>query len=482
MSPPLGEGSEVAGKYRVVRHLGTGGMGQVYVALDLSRNETVALKVLPGDKRRDVLARSRLVLEGRAAAGVRHPGIVRVHEVGEAGEIAYVAMELLEGEDLHERMHRRGPLPVDEVMAIARALLEAMSAMHEADIIHRDLKPRNLFLAHDADAPDGMHETLKVLDFGIAKRLAPTDAALTDSGQVFGTLHYMAPEQLRGVKHADVRSEIWAAGAILYEALAGKPPFEGESGPELVLKIAIEMPTPLRQHRPDVPDGLRHAIARAMQREPGARYASARDMLAALDAIGDDAPDSAADTRPVTPDLLAQLDAIQAQAQPELAPPRPTPAPSAPSFPAPARGLGARLGSWLVAAAMGALLVAGMSHGSSAIGVTPARQVASARAADASEAASPSVVAATLPDEALSPPAATAAEAATPREAPSACETACGEQDAASAAVLPSTAPPTRPRRRSARTAAPASTANEPAPAGPHSVPSSAGELRRDEF
>ena len=139
-------------------------MGHVYAARDLVRGETIALKVLPGDKRRDVRARSRLVLEGRAAAGVQHPGIVRIYDVGEAGEITYVAMELLEGEDLHERMHRCGALPIDEVLALARGLLEAMTAMHDADIIHRDLKPRNLFLARDT----GGGETLKVVDFGMA--------------------------------------------------------------------------------------------------------------------------------------------------------------------------------------------------------------------------------------------------------------------------------------------------------------------------
>jgi formylglycine-generating enzyme required for sulfatase activity len=278
MERPLAEGDEVDGKYVIVRHLGSGGMGHVYEADDRSLRRRVALKVLPSALQLDATARERLLREGRAVACVSHPGVVRVYEVGSDGCTDYVAMELLHGEDLYSRLQREGRQPVAFVEHVAEALVDAMAAMHEAGIVHRDLKPRNIFLAQEGNS----HDVLKILDFGVAKSQLVQMGTLTETGQVFGTLHYMAPEQLRGAKNADARSDIWSAGAILYEALTGRLPFEAESGPELVYKVATGDPIPVAQIRPDVSESLAVVIARCLQRDPSARFQSARELAAAL--------------------------------------------------------------------------------------------------------------------------------------------------------------------------------------------------------
>jgi serine/threonine protein kinase len=275
MERPLAEGDEVDGKYVIVRHLGSGGMGHVYEADDRSLRRRVALKVLPSALQLDATARERLLREGRAVACVSHPGVVRVYEVGSDGCTDYVAMELLHGEDLYSRLQREGRQPVAFVEHVAEALVDAMAAMHEAGIVHRDLKPRNIFLAQEGNS----HDVLKILDFGVAKSQLVQMGTLTETGQVFGTLHYMAPEQLRGAKNADARSDIWSAGAILYEALTGRLPFEAESGPELVYKVATGDPIPVAQIRPDVSESLAVVIARCLQRDPSARFQSARTAL-----------------------------------------------------------------------------------------------------------------------------------------------------------------------------------------------------------
>jgi serine/threonine protein kinase len=278
MERPLVTGDEVDGKYRVIRHLDSGGMGHVYEAEDRILHRHVALKVLSPSQQLDATARERLLREGRAAARMRHPGIVQVYEVGSDGETDYVAMQLLEGEDLHARLRRVGALPVAFVQRLAIDLADALAAMHDAHIVHRDLKPRNLFLAREG----GSQDVLKVLDFGVAKLDLARAETLTETGQVFGTLHYMAPEQLRGAKNADVRSDIWSFGAVLYEALTSRPPFEAETGPELVCKIAIEDPVPLTTLRPDVSPQLARIVAASLQRDPAKRPQSARQLGAAL--------------------------------------------------------------------------------------------------------------------------------------------------------------------------------------------------------
>ncbi len=273
----LPEGSEVDGKYVVIRRVGEGGMGQVYEAEDRHLGRRVALKLLPERHQHDASARERLAREGKLAARLQHPNVVRIYEIGSDGTLDYVAMELLHGEDLHARIRRLGPLPVAEVEQLAVTLANALSSMHALGIVHRDLKPKNLFLAqHGSDA------TLKVLDFGVAKGVSGLEESLTHSGQMLGTLHYMAPEQIRGAQHADARSDLWSLGAILYECLTARRPFDAESAPELLLRITTEPHTPLRGLRPDVPAPLLAVIERALDRDPKRRPQSAGDLLVEL--------------------------------------------------------------------------------------------------------------------------------------------------------------------------------------------------------
>lgn len=281
MQRPLEVGSEVDGKYRLLRRIDEGGMGVVYEAEDRSLGRRVALKVLSARAHGDQGARRRLVREARAAAAIQHPSIVQVYEVGSDGETDYVAMELLQGEDLAARIRRQGALPIPLVERLAIALADAMIAMHDAGIVHRDIKPRNLFLARQGREQD----VLKVLDFGIARSDPMGDDTLTATGEVFGTPQYMAPEQLRGAKHADARSDIWAAGATLYQALTGQPPFAAESASELILKITLEDVRPVSALRPDVPARLAQAVERALMREPRARFQTARELCAALEGL-----------------------------------------------------------------------------------------------------------------------------------------------------------------------------------------------------
>jgi eukaryotic-like serine/threonine-protein kinase len=273
--------ARIAGRFRVVRHLGAGGMGDVYKAVDERDGGHVALKVLSGRARDSAVATERLLREGAAGARIRHPGVVRVLDVGLDDGRPYLAMELLEGEDLGTRLERQGPLSIQQVAELSRELCEALVALHAAGVVHRDLKPRNLFLARDATGT----ERLKVLDFGLAKAAFLGDS-LTEAEQVFGTLLYLSPEQLRGARYADARSDVWAAGTILYEALTGRAAFSGDSAPEVMQQITCAAPPRVETLRPEVPRVLSLLVWRAMQSDPALRFQSAEAMRAAIEPSG----------------------------------------------------------------------------------------------------------------------------------------------------------------------------------------------------
>jgi|GEM_PF-5521347 len=271
-------GQEVDGKYVIVRLLGYGGMGQVYEAEDCLLGRPVALKVLPERAQQEEVCRERLAREGRLAARIQHQNIVRVYEIGSDGETDYLAMELLRGEDLFAHIARHGALEAERARGLFLELADALIAMHAAGVVHRDLKPRNLFLERDGSEAI----VLKVLDFGVARDLAPEHEPLAQPGQVLGTLDYMAPEQLRSARHADARSDIWSAGAIFYEVVAGRPAFEAASLAGLALAIASESPPPLAALRPELPAYLCEIIERCLSRSPAARFQSAGELRAAL--------------------------------------------------------------------------------------------------------------------------------------------------------------------------------------------------------
>jgi serine/threonine protein kinase len=269
------------GIYQVQALLGTGGMGEVYRAHDSKLGRDVALKVLPRELADQPERRARLLLEARAAAALNHPNICTIHEVGEADGHAYIAMEVIEGQPLNRRL-AEGPLPPDEVLRYGLQLAEALAHAHERGVVHRDLKSANVMVT-----PEGR---VKVLDFGLAKRLngeeladvtTRSHATLTQPGAILGTLPYMAPEQLRG-QPADVRSDVWALGVVLYEMAAGARPFAGHTGFELSSAIFHETPPPLPSR---VPAPLQAVTARCLEKEPARRYQRASEVRAALETI-----------------------------------------------------------------------------------------------------------------------------------------------------------------------------------------------------
>ncbi|HMI90568.1 MAG TPA: serine/threonine-protein kinase, partial [Polyangiales bacterium] len=278
----LAPGTLIANRYRVTGLLGRGGMGAVYDAEHIELGRQVALKtVLPQEGQSEHVS-ARLIREARAAARIGHPGIVDVFDLLEHDGITFVVMERLHGEELHQRIQREGRLSVGFALRMGIEVAGAIAAAHAHGIIHRDLKPRNVFIARDGR----LGVVFKVLDFGIAKLTHDIDLRLaTFSGHVVGTPAYMAPERLAGASHVDGRADIYAIGAMLYEALTGRPPFEAKSYPELVLRVSSEQPRPLVERRDDVPLALSRAVARALSKDPNARQNSADELADELTAI-----------------------------------------------------------------------------------------------------------------------------------------------------------------------------------------------------
>jgi serine/threonine-protein kinase len=263
------------GHYAVTKKLGEGGMGIVYAARDERLGRTVAVKTM-ASLSRDDSARKRFWREARVAASVNHPNVCQIYEIGEDRDELFIAMELLEGEALSERL-RRGPLGAGEAVEIALAILSALAALHARGIVHRDLKPSNVFLtAHG----------VKLLDFGLARPHhdeVDTVTGVTRAGVAVGTPRYMAPEQIVG-EAVDARSDLFAAGAILFEMLAGRPAFEGRSVLEVLHATRYEQP-PALTGSPAVA-AIDRIVRRALSKRPADRPDSADAMAAQLRAIG----------------------------------------------------------------------------------------------------------------------------------------------------------------------------------------------------
>jgi serine/threonine-protein kinase len=277
----------IARRYRVVRQIGAGGMGSVHEAIDETTQARVAIKVIAAEVATDATLLRRFEREARAAGALDTPHIVKVLDAGidEDGGVPFLAMEYLEGEDVHALVSRLGPLPPDLALRIAAQGCLGLSKAHEARIVHRDIKPANFFLART-----GRDErVIKLLDFGIAKIARdPTDshaetAGLTRTGSLLGSPLYMSPEQARGSKEVDQRADVWSMGVVLYQMLTGRTPHEHTTAlGELIIAICTEEPPPLQEVAPWVPPDVAAIARRAMRFDPGARFQNAAEMLDAI--------------------------------------------------------------------------------------------------------------------------------------------------------------------------------------------------------
>ncbi|MBX3126858.1 MAG: serine/threonine protein kinase [Polyangiaceae bacterium] len=288
-SPPDDlSGKVIAGRYRVERLIGKGGMGTVWAGRHLTLGQLVAIKFIHEKLAGSGEALRRFDLEAKAAARLKtnHAVTVFDHGVTESGR-PYIVMEYLEGETLHQAIARRGPLPLEEVKYIFGQAALALDAAHSAHIVHRDLKPDNIFLARNPEL-GGYGYSVKLVDFGIAKIVhdeAAEGAQATQAGQVLGTPHYMSPEALTASAPVSPASDVWSFGASAFAAMTGRVPFEGDAIGDVVLKVcAAPLPVPSKVN-PAVPRAFDEWFARSCKRQPAARFASVREQGRALEQL-----------------------------------------------------------------------------------------------------------------------------------------------------------------------------------------------------
>jgi eukaryotic-like serine/threonine-protein kinase len=298
------------GPYAISEKLGEGGMGEVYRARDTRLDRHVAIKVLHAQSSADPELRSRFEREGRTISQLNHPHICTLYDVGVDGDRQYLVMEFLDGETLADRIASRGALPIEEAVATALEIAAALEAAHRLGIIHRDLKPGNVFLVHTP----GERAHVKLLDFGLAKlrtpavdgSLAPTLAvAGTEVGLVVGTVAYMSPEQAEGLP-ADARTDLFSLGAVLYEMLSGRRPFEGPSSAATLASVLRDDPPPVGRLCSGVPPELERTVARLLAKDMRSRFASAAEVMQALKAVAGRVPPggaAAAPSRPAPPSI-----------------------------------------------------------------------------------------------------------------------------------------------------------------------------------
>jgi serine/threonine-protein kinase len=271
-------GRTLDGKYRIDGFLKRGGMGSVYRGTHLLLNKPVAIKLIRPElvTSHDVV--ERFFREARAAAKLSHPNIVTVHDLGQTEDgTLYIAMEIVEGKSLKDVIVEGGPWNPARALRFCRGVASALSVAHRNGIVHRDLKPQNIMVCRDSEG----NESPKLLDFGIAKTLEPDSPALTSTGMVLGTPHYMSAEQAKGLP-ADQRSDIYALGVILYEMLVGKVPFDDKSIPSILVKHLTEPPKPPSTLRGDIPREVETLVLRCLEKDPQKRFQSADDLGKAL--------------------------------------------------------------------------------------------------------------------------------------------------------------------------------------------------------
>src|SRR5215510_12497924 len=275
----LVEGQSI-GHYKIIELLGTGGMGEVYLAQDTTLGRRVALKLLPAQFTKDPDRLRRFEQEARAASALNHPNILVIYEIGKEGDTYFIATEFVEGETLRQRLAQSG-MSLGETLDIATQVTSALAAAHQAGIIHRDIKPENII-----QRPDGY---IKLLDFGLAKLMdqqspvadapGPMPASIqTTAGMVMGTVTYMSPEQARALG-VDARSDILSLGAVIYEIATGSVPFDGPTASDVIVSILEKEPAPLSQCAPEAPAELERIVKKALAKDRNERYQTAGDLL-----------------------------------------------------------------------------------------------------------------------------------------------------------------------------------------------------------
>jgi eukaryotic-like serine/threonine-protein kinase len=477
------EGDILAGKYRIDKILGEGGMGVVVAAHHIHLDERVAIKFLLPAAMQNAEAVARFAREARAAVKIKSEHVARVTDVGtlETGA-PYMIMEYLEGWDLSALVERTGQLPIDQAVEFILQACEAMADAHGIGIVHRDLKPANLFCIRQSD---GML-SIKVLDFGISKMTGSgasgSDMGMTKTTAVLGSPLYMSPEQMQSARNVDARADIWAIGVILYELVTGRVPFDGESLPELCVTIMSKPPAPIASLRSDVPPGLEQVILKCLEKDRNNRYANVADLAVAL---GDFGPNrSRASVVKISRVIRnAGMATTGPSLFPSSHPPAPTPGvPTMASWGQTNRGSGGIAGRvWIVAGGAVAVLAIGAggimfarrgsapaSVGQATGLVTPMAPVAAAALAIEKQIAAPAIGA----DAAVVAPAPVVAENAAATTAPAA-------PAAPIATVAPPKAAPAKagPAKAAAAKTVPAKTEAKaaPAPATPAAKPDSLG-------
>lgn len=268
------------GDYQVLRRLGTGGMGQVYLARQLSLKREVALKLLRTDLAADSTALLRFEAEAHAVAKLNHPNIVHIHQLGEFNGQRYMVLEFVDGRNLRDHLARRGPPDLPVTLSIIKQVVLALQKAHEQGIVHRDIKPENILVTKKVE--------VKVTDFGLSRFFAGATPALnlTQSGVTLGTPLYMSPEQVQG-KAVDHRSDIYSLGVTCYHLLTGEPPFRGTTAFDVALKHLQDQPRLISDLRPDLPADLCGMVHKMMAKNPDERYQSAREILRDLIKVRD---------------------------------------------------------------------------------------------------------------------------------------------------------------------------------------------------
>jgi serine/threonine protein kinase/Tol biopolymer transport system component len=279
---------QTLGHYKIVKKIGSGGMGVVYKARDLHLDRFVALKILPAEKVADPDRKRRFVQEAKAASALNHPNIIHIYDIASEAGVDFIAMEYVEGKTLHERIGHRG-LPLNETLKHAVQIADALAKAHSAGIIHRDLKPSNIMVNED--------ETVKILDFGLAKlteqvtgEFAVTatveagEKPVTEKGVIVGTVAYLSPEQAEG-KEVDARSDIFSFGSVLYEMITGHRAFQSSSKISTISAVLNKEPAPLS---PDIPHDLEKTVMRCLRKDPARRFQTMADLKVALQDLKED--------------------------------------------------------------------------------------------------------------------------------------------------------------------------------------------------